>query len=100
MDEKEEKRIADLLLQVSGGPMTEGEARFLRGVQGFIDFAIRNGLSFHAAMRYLSHDWNELARYAFDFETPIKKGFWPRVYDFSDMTSDAVGEPAPEQTTR
>src|SRR5689334_6521882 len=53
MDEKEEKRIADLL-RVLGGPMSEGETRFLRGIQGFIDFAIRNGLSFHGAMAYLS----------------------------------------------
>lgn len=73
--------------------MSEGETKFLRGVQGFIDFAIRNGLSFNAAMAYLSHDWNEFARYGFDFETTINKGFWPRVYDFSEVTSDAVGEP-------
>lgn len=92
MDEKEEKQIADYL-RVLGGPMSEGEMKFLRSVQAFIDFALRNGLSFHATMAYLSHDWNEFARYGFDFETPIKKGFWPRVYDFSDMTSDAVGEP-------
>lgn len=100
MDEKEEKRIADLLRVVPGGPMSDGETRFLRGVQGFVSFAIRNGLSFHAAMAYLSHDWNEFARYGFDFEATIKHGFWPKAYDFSDMTSDAVGEPEPEQSAR
>lgn len=94
-----EKRIVEMF-RVPGGPMSEGETKFLRGVQAFIDFAIRNGLSFHATMVYLSHDWNELARYGFDFETPIKKGFWPRVYDFSEKSGDAVGEPEPEQSAR
>lgn len=99
MDEKEEKRIADLL-RAMGGPMSEGETRFLRDMQAFVDFAIRNGLSFHATMAYLSHDWSEFSRYGFDFETTIKKGFRPRVSGFSEMTSDAVGEPEIEQSAR
>jgi len=89
----ERHKIAETLRQAYGGPMSESEVAFLRDFQGFIDFAIRNGLSFRATMAYLSHDWNEFARAGFDFEDVTKQGFRPRVTGFSDVTSSAFGEP-------
>ena len=85
--------LAEKLRKAYGGSMSEAEVAFLRDFQAFIDFAIRNGLSFRATMAYLSHDWNEFARYGFDFEAVIKQCFAPRVTGFSDATSEAVGEP-------
>lgn len=89
----EAHELAEKLRQAYGGPMSESEIAFLRDFQAFIDFAIRNGLSFRATMAYLSHDWNEFARYGFDFEAVTKQAFLPRVTGFSEMTSSAVGEP-------
>ncbi len=87
------QRLVETLKKAYGGPMSEAEMSFLRDVQAFIDFAIRNGLSFQAAMAYLSHDWNEFARYGFDYEAGMSRGFSPRVTGFSEITADAVGEP-------
>jgi hypothetical protein len=71
--------------------MTEGEIAFLNDVRAFIEFAIRNGLSFHSAMAYLSHDWNEFERHGYDFDAVMKKGFLPRVTGFADAEANAVG---------
>ncbi len=88
-----EQELAEDLRQVFAGPMSEDEVMFLRDIQGFIDFAIRNGLSFRGAMAYLSHDWNEYARFGFDFKAAKARGFMPRVTGFFGVTSDAVGAP-------
>jgi hypothetical protein len=87
------EHVAEMLKNASHAPMSESEVVFLRDVQAFIDFAIRNGLSFQSAMTYLSHDWNEYAKYGFDFETVANKGFYPKVSGFSEAHADAVGEP-------
>jgi hypothetical protein len=87
------QELAEKLRQAYAGTMSEPEVAFLRDFQAFIDFAIRNGLSFRATMAYLSHDWNEFARYGFDFETVAKQSFLPRVTGFSEVKSDAFGEP-------
>jgi hypothetical protein len=89
----EAQEIAAKLREAYGGPMSEAEVEFLRDVQAFIDFAIRNGLSFQATMAYLSHDWNEFARYGFDFKTVIRQGFSPRVTGYTKINADTVGEP-------
>ena len=88
-----QQHIVDFLQRTQAGPMAEEEIKFLGDVCSFIDFAIRNGLSFRSAMSYLSHDWNELARYGYDFEAVKSTGFHPRVTGFSDLTSNAVGDP-------
>jgi len=87
------EHVAEMLKNVVSGPMSESEIVFLRDIQAFIDFAIRNGLSFQATMTFLSHDWNEYAKYGFDFETVMEKGFYPKVSGFSETDADSVGEP-------
>lgn len=40
-----------------GGPLSEDQVRFLRDVQGFIQYAIQNGLSLKSIYVLLSHDF-------------------------------------------
>ena len=87
------QQLAETLKRTYGGPMNEAELEFLHDFQSFTEFAIRNGLSFRATMAYLSHDWNEFARYGFDFEAAMGHGFLPRVKGFSNCDANAVGEP-------
>ena len=86
------QKITDPLKLAFGGQMSGEEVEFLRGMQGFIEFGIRNGLSFRAVMAFMSHDWNEFARSGFAFEDVMRKGFSPRVEQFVGVTSESVGE--------
>lgn len=86
------QRLAEHLRRISPTPMTEEEVAFLRDFQAFIEFAIRNGLSFHATMAFLSHDFMEFSRYGYDFEATMSHGFLPRVKGFTKKTADAIGE--------
>jgi hypothetical protein len=65
----------------------------LRDMQAFIDFAIRNGLSFPFVVANLGHDVNGLARYGFDLETAGADQFKPKVTGYSNIDAGAVGEP-------
>lgn len=40
-----------------GGPLSEQQIRFLRDAQGFIEYAIRNGLSLKTVHLLLKHDF-------------------------------------------
>ena len=48
------------LKKIYGGPMTPTEIEVLNDIKGFIDVAIRNGLSFALVIGTLSHDVNNL----------------------------------------
>jgi hypothetical protein len=39
-----------------GGPLSKEQIQFLRDVQGFIEYAIRNGLSYNSIYLLLRHD--------------------------------------------
>jgi len=81
--------------RVAFGPMTEEEIRFLRDVQAYIDFAIRNGLGFGTVLGDLSHDINGIALYhGFSPKEAREHGFLPMVNRYSEVTPDSVGEPA------
>lgn len=79
--------------QVYSGPMSEKEFVLLREIQAFIDFAIRNGLSFGVVMGTLSHDVNGLARYGFSLDEAEKDVFCPKVTRYANVDANAVGEP-------
>jgi hypothetical protein len=81
------------LKKIYGGPMTPAEIVVLNDIKGFIDVAIRNGLSFAPVIGTLGHDVNNLARYGFDVERATKVGFAPKVAGYSQITPDSVGEP-------
>jgi hypothetical protein len=73
--------------------MSGAEIELLRDMQAFMDFAIRNGLSFALVVSTLGHDVNGLARHGLDLETASKEGFGPKVKGYSKIDSSAVGEP-------
>jgi hypothetical protein len=84
--------LAERLRQRWSGPMTDKEQAFLRDVQGFIEFALRNGLNFSIAAGGLVHDLNEIARAGFDYEQTLARGFRPKVSGYSKLSSDDFGE--------
>lgn len=53
-----EKAQLQALTDSLGGPMTESQIRFLRDVQGFIEYCIANQLNFLLALSTLAHDVN------------------------------------------
>jgi hypothetical protein len=84
--------LADRLRKHFAGPMSEAEVDFLRDAQAFIEFGIRNGLSFPAVVANLGHDFNELARDMFDLSAAKARGFFPKVTGYSKVTSEDFGD--------
>jgi hypothetical protein len=75
-----------------GGPMSKEEIEYLRDTQAFIEFAIRNGLSFSLAVVNVGHDINGLQRYGFDLKAANADGFLPKVTGYSQIDADSVGQ--------
>jgi hypothetical protein len=84
------------LRKMWGGPISEAELSFLRDVQGFIEFCIRNGLSFLTVATTLGHDINGLARNGFVF--PPADGFLPKVTGYFEVNAADVGDPNAEES--
>ena len=80
--------LADRLRKNFSGPMSEPEIAFCRDVQGFIEFAIRNGLSFSMIVSNVGHDLNNLAREGFDLSAAKATGFLPKVTGYSKITAE------------
>lgn len=91
MSEKE-AALADRLKSHFAGPMSAQEVDFLRDVQAFIEFAIRNGLNFPVVVANIGHDLNNLSREGFDLSEAKAKGFLPKVAGYSRITSDDFGD--------
>ena len=88
------KRAAELaegLRKQFSGPLSEEERTFLRDLQGFVEFAIRNGLSFAVIASTLGHDLNELARDLYALKQTKARGFIPKVTGYSQLTEENVG---------
>jgi hypothetical protein len=83
---------AERLKKSWAGPMSQQEIEFLRDVQGFIEFAIRNGLSFPMVVGALGHDVNSLAQHAFDLNATKATGFHPKVTGYSKLMAEDFGE--------
>jgi hypothetical protein len=73
--------------------MTPSEIELLNDLKGFIDVAIRNGLSFGVVVGTLGHDVNGLARYGFDLDKANADSFLPKVTGSARITQESVGEP-------
>lgn len=84
--------LAERLRKNFSGPMSAEEVDFLRDAQAAIEFAIRNGLSFAAIVGSLGHDFNEIARHAFDLKRLAAIGFLPKVTGYSKVTAEDFGE--------
>jgi hypothetical protein len=84
--------LADRIRKDFEGPMSEEEIEFLRDAQAFIEFAIRNGLTFPIVAANLSHDFNNLLREGFKLSSANANGFHPKVSGYSKLTSEEFGE--------
>lgn len=89
---KKATELAEGLQKHFAGPMTEEEITFLHDVQAFIDFAIRNGLSFPLVASTVGYDMNELARGLFDLPQAKARGFHPKVTGYSEISEEDFGE--------
>jgi hypothetical protein len=95
---KNTAELADRLKKNWTGPMSEKEVAFLRDLQGFIDFAVQNGLNFSMVMSGLGHDVNEIFRHGLSLDKALSSGFRPQVTGYRDLTSDSFGD-SPEDET-
>jgi hypothetical protein len=84
-------QVAEDLRKQWTGPMTEAETAFLKDVQGFIAFALRNGLTFPMVASALAHDINEVARDGFDYEKTRSRGLPLKVAGYSDVACEDFG---------
>ncbi len=66
------------------------EVTFLADVRGFMDYAIRNGVTLRVLSGAFTHDLNELFRDGFDLQAAKKRGFHPKVSGYSKITADSV----------
>ena len=94
---KQATEQAEQLRRSFAGPMSEEDLRFLRDMQGFIEFGIRNGLSFPAVAASLGHDLNEVARAGFDLGAAKRTGVALRVAGYSAVTAEMFGEAAEDE---
>jgi hypothetical protein len=84
--------FAEQLRKNFAGPMSDREVEFLRDVQGFVEFAIRNGLSFPMVVSGIMHDFGEIVSAGMDYEKARARGFLPKVTGYSKLTSDDFGQ--------
>jgi hypothetical protein len=84
---------AELLRKTYEGPMGKDEIELLRDMQSFLEFCIRNGLSFIVAMGTLNHDINHIAQHGFSLDATKASGVFPKVSGYSKINKDSVGEP-------
>ncbi len=87
-----DKQKIDEIRQQFGGPISENERQVLEDVKAFIEFALRNGLSFHSIVSIIGHDVNGLYRYGFDLTEAEKDAFVPKTCGYSKITEESVGE--------
>lgn len=87
-----DKQWVEQLQRSFGGPRTDAEDALLEDMKGFIDFGIRNGLSFLSIMSTLGHDINGLYRYGFDYDAARKDAFHPKVTGYARISAEDVGE--------
>jgi hypothetical protein len=84
--------LADRLRKGFAGPLSAQEIEFLGDAQAFIEFSIRNGLSFPTVVANLGHDLNDLSREMFDLPAALAKGFRPKVAGYSKLTPEDFGD--------
>jgi hypothetical protein len=75
-----------------GGPLSEQQVRFLRDVQGFVEYAIRNGLSLKTVYSLLQHDF-EAALDAPDGLYFNPAGVMPRLRDMAKELHQIADDP-------
>jgi hypothetical protein len=98
MTTKEKKKRVEELhkhFQAFKGPMSDDEREFLKDVKGFVDYALRNGLSFSVVLSVLGHDFNGIIFHGGLAEAK-ERSFLPKVTGKSVLDESSVGEPGEE----
>ena len=83
---------ADLIRERFTGRMNEQQMAFIEDLQGFIEYAVQNGLSFPMLATIISHDVNELFRFGFDMEAAKARGSKLKTAGYSRITPDSFGQ--------
>jgi hypothetical protein len=73
-------------------PLSPAERDFLNDLDGFLDFALRNGLSFTSVLTVLAHDFAEIAAHELSVDKAIADGFRPKVDGWAKRNAEPVGE--------
>ena len=82
----------EILEELQPRLISKPELAFLRDVQAFIDFGIRNGLTFQSIINPLLSDLNDIVREGFDFAKATAHGFRPLISKYARITADDFGE--------
>ncbi|MCI0640986.1 MAG: hypothetical protein L0Y72_07595 [Gemmataceae bacterium] len=71
------------------GLLSQEESEFLEDLKGFIDYGIRNGVTFLSIMGGIAHDVSELKLDLFDFKAAKKRGWRPMVSGYGKIVSES-----------
>ena len=72
---------------------TGTETSFLEDADGFVDFALRNGLTFDTVASVLMHDLSEIAIHEFKLDTAIADGcLLPQVTGWAKRNQDSPAD--------
>lgn len=72
--------------------MSALELAFISDLDGFMDFALRNGLTFFTVLSVLLHDLTEIAANEFQLQKATAQGFRPKVDGWAKRNAEPVGE--------
>jgi hypothetical protein len=71
---------------------SDAERAFLEDIDGLIDYAMRNGVSFASVFSALTHDVGEVAAYGWSLEKAKADCFTPKVTGWAKKNTAAFGE--------
>ena len=87
-----DKQKIDDICQNFTGPISEDERQVLEDIKAFIEFTLRNGLSFPSIVSAIGHDINGICRYGFDLAEAEKDVWCPKTRGYSKISEESVGE--------
>lgn len=73
--------------------LSPDERAFLLDVDGFLDFALRNGMTFPGVLSLLLHDFGEIAAHEFSLAGLAQDFIRPKASGWAKRNVDPVGEP-------
>ena len=75
---------------------SQKEAVFLRDLDGLIDYATRNDLSFQLVLRVVANDVEALRSNSWSLEAALSRCILPQSTGWAELNQGSVGEPADE----
>jgi hypothetical protein len=75
------------------GTLSPSERSFVADADGFVDFALRNGLTFTTVASVLAHDLSEIAAHKFNLDSAIAEScVLPKVTGWAERNKESAGE--------